>query len=217
MPELLLPLTNCCSPTTIKNGLLLRQTTEILLLAQPHNSYKLRQEGNSGNEWFLRRKSRSTGREYKFLKPDGLWLQGNQTFVTSFQQQWHTPFLSRAAFKGFTGIKGRFIQKDSNFCSSRNRRKGCSMATAEPPLGSLRKYDPWGEVKLIYGTGNHKSLLTIAGFQLYSETRGLNYNLKHVGFDLLLKNFQEAPKRSCCNELVIKQELKELIQILANR
>lgn len=44
---------------------------------------------------------------------------------------------------------------DSNFCSSRKRRKAWSTVTAELPLASPRKYNPW-QVKLIYATGNNK-------------------------------------------------------------
>lgn len=45
--------------------------------------------------------------------------------------------------------------KDQNFCSSRKKKKVWHTVTAELPLASLRKYDPW-QVKLTYATGNNK-------------------------------------------------------------
>lgn len=38
-------------------------------------------------------------------------LHGNSPLVTSLQQQWHTPFLSRDALKGFAQTKSKYTQK----------------------------------------------------------------------------------------------------------
>jgi len=70
----------------------------------------------------LTRKSISTGRDQETPKPAGPGPWGNLPSVTSFQQQQHTPFLSRAALEGFTRTRSGYIQKTS--ISAAQEREG---------------------------------------------------------------------------------------------